>query len=115
MPDLVVQPAVRPLVGSVPVPGDKSITHRALLVGAVARGRSRIVGAGSGEDNRATLAAMRAMGVRVEDGDDGDILVDGVGLDGLRAPSQDLDCGNSGTSMRLLAGILVAQRFASRL
>jgi 3-phosphoshikimate 1-carboxyvinyltransferase len=112
--DLVVHPARKPLLGSVPVPADKSIAHRALLLAGLAEGTSRIRGGVLGEDNLATLAALRAMGV-VADERPGELVVKGVGLLGLRAPTAPLDCGNSGTTMRLLAGVLVAQRFASRL
>jgi 3-phosphoshikimate 1-carboxyvinyltransferase len=111
---LVVHPMTRPLAGSVPVPADKSIAHRALLFAAIAKGKSRIVADALGEDNAATAAALRAMGVRIEAGAN-EITVEGVGLDGLGAPAGALDCGNSGTTMRLLAGVLAAQRFATTL
>jgi 3-phosphoshikimate 1-carboxyvinyltransferase len=114
VPDLVVHPAQGPLSGSVPVPGDKSIAHRAILLAGLAAGTSRITGGALGEDNIATLGALRAMGVRASE-DAGELVVEGVGLDGLRAPEVALDCGNSGTTMRLLAGILAAQRFATEL
>jgi 3-phosphoshikimate 1-carboxyvinyltransferase len=113
--DLVVHPSKAPLVGSVPVPGDKSIAHRAILFAGLAAGRSRIEGGAMGEDNRATLAALVAMGARAEEVSPGVLDVDGVGERGLSAPASDIDCGNSGTTMRLLAGVLSAQRFASRL
>ncbi|HEY4117478.1 MAG TPA: 3-phosphoshikimate 1-carboxyvinyltransferase [Byssovorax sp.] len=118
MTDLIVHPAERPLVGSVPVPSDKSITHRAILLGALSSGASTITGAGGplGEDNLSTLAALRAMGVNAEVAEGGaSITLRGVGLFGLTAPSSDLDCGNSGTTMRLLAGVLAAQRFSARM
>ena len=103
-----------PLRGRVRVPGDKSIGHRAVLFAALARGRSRVCGLSGGEDNRATLAAMRAMGVGIaEQGDE--VVIDGVGLRGLRMPRDVVDCGNSGTTMRLLAGLLSGQRFGTRL
>lgn len=114
MPDLVIHPARRPLVGSVPVPGDKSIAHRAILFAGLASGVSRVTGGSLGEDNLSTLAALQAMGVSVAD-EDGTLIITGKGLDGLRAPSAPLDCGNSGTTMRLLAGVLAAQPFASEL
>ena len=114
MPDLLVHPASKPLVGSVPVPGDKSIAHRAILLAGLATGSSRVQGGVLGEDNLATLAALRAMGITTTDDQDG-IRVEGRGLAGLRAPAGDIDCGNSGTTMRLLAGVLVAQRFPTRL
>jgi 3-phosphoshikimate 1-carboxyvinyltransferase len=113
--DIVVHPAEKPLFGSVPVPGDKSIAHRALLLAGLASGTSSIRGGALGDDNLATLAALAAMGVRSSSQPQGEIVVEGAGLTGLRAPSAPIDCGNSGTTMRLLAGILAAQRFPSRL
>lgn len=104
----------RPLAGSVPLPADKSIAHRALLFAALAHGTSRVVAATPGEDNASTAAALRAMGVRIDAGAS-EILVEGAGLHGLRAPEGPIDCGNSGTTMRLLAGVLAAQRFATTL
>jgi len=139
MTDLIVHPCTHPLVGSVPVPSDKSIAHRAILLGALCNGKSRIRGSALGEDNRSTLAALGAMGVSFTEEVDGsaaggtsrtpndgsaaggtsrtpnDLLVSGVGLFGLRAPTHDLDCGNSGTTMRLLCGVLAPQPFASTL
>jgi 3-phosphoshikimate 1-carboxyvinyltransferase len=112
--DLVVSRAERPLVGSVPVPSDKSIGHRALLLGALCHGTSRIAGYAGGEDNAATRRAFESMGVSFEI-DKNEIRPRGVGLFGLRAPDRDIDCGNSGTTMRLLCGLLSAQTFASRL
>ncbi len=103
-----------PLRGRVSVPGDKSIGHRAVIFGSLARGRSTVSGFSGGEDNRATVAAFRAMGVTIEE--DGDRLsIDGVGLRGLRMPQGVIDCGNSGTTMRLMAGLLAGQRFGTRL
>jgi len=103
-----------PLRGTVTVPGDKSIGHRALLFAGLAEGVSRIRGLSGGLDNQATGGALTAMGVRIEvDGEE--TRVHGVGLTGLRMPSGSLDCGNSGTTMRLLAGIVSAQRFGVRL
>ncbi|KYG10425.1 3-phosphoshikimate 1-carboxyvinyltransferase [Sorangium cellulosum] len=115
MPDLIVHPAERPLIGSVPVPADKSIAHRALLLAGLATGQSRVRCGALGGDVRSTVDALRALGVRVEEPSPGDLVVHGAGLSGLRAPDGPIDCGNSGTTMRLLAGILVAQRFAARL
>lgn len=115
VPDLVIHPADRPLVGSVPVPADKSIAHRALLLAGLATGRSRILGDTLGDDSRAALAALRALGVRADTPSPGEILVEGVGLEGLRPCSGPIDCGSSGATMRLLSGLLVAQRFATRL
>jgi 3-phosphoshikimate 1-carboxyvinyltransferase len=112
--DLLIHPAERPLVGSVPVPGDKSIAHRAILLAGLASGTSRVEGGALGEDNVSTLGALRAMGVRATEAD-GVLAIEGVGLGGLTAPGGPIDCGNSGTTMRLLAGVLSAQRFASEL
>lgn len=119
MTDLRVHPQQQPLVGGVPVPSDKSIGHRALLVAALASGTSTIRGASFGDDNAATMRALAAMGVVFESDSEsasaGTIIVKGRGLYGLSAPRQPLDCGNSGTTMRLLAGILAGQTFASQL
>ena len=94
-----------PLTGRIRVPGDKSISHRALMFGALAVGRSRISGLLEGEDVLATAAALRAMGAQIErDGDDW--VVDGVGVGGLLQPDEALEMGNSGTSTRLLMGLV---------
>src|SRR5450432_4275704 len=114
---LVVHPCTAPLVGSVPVPSDKSIGHRALLFAALCHGKSRIRDFAGGEDNRSTAAALRAMGVEIEEINDSpsrEMIVKGVGLFGLRAPDGALDCGNSGTTMRLLLGLLTSQPFSSK-
>ena len=96
-----------PLTGRIRVPGDKSISHRALMFGALAVGRSRIKGLLEGEDVLATAAALRAMGATIaRDGDEW--IVDGVGVGGLLLPPQALDMGNSGTSTRLLMGLLAS-------
>jgi 3-phosphoshikimate 1-carboxyvinyltransferase len=118
MSDLVVHPATRPLVGSVPVPSDKSIAHRALLVGALCNGKSRIRAYAGGGDNASTRAALEAMGVAFAETGEGshkEVVVSGVGIFGLRAPEHALDCGNSGTTMRLFCGILAAQPFDTTL
>lgn len=104
----------KPLRGSVRVPGDKSIGHRSLIFAALAEGRSTITGLSGGLDNLATAQIFRDLGAAVAI-DGTTAVVDGVGLDGLRMPPGDLDCGNSGTTMRLVAGILVGQRFGCRL
>lgn len=101
--------------GTVTVPGDKSISHRALMLGAVARGDTRISGFLAGDDCLATLAALRALGVTVIEEEDGTVLVRGVGRHGLKAPQAPLDLGNSGTAMRLFAGLLAGQTFPSEL
>jgi 3-phosphoshikimate 1-carboxyvinyltransferase len=113
--DIVVHPLDRPLTGSVPVPSDKSIGHRALLFASLCEGVSRIKGFSYGEDNVSTANAMRAMGATVEDEAPGELRVTGTGLYGLKGPKEALDCGNSGTTMRLLTGLLSAQTFASKL
>ncbi len=97
------------------VPGDKSISHRAIMLGSIAEGTSRVRGFLPGEDCLATLAAFRAMGVPITaDGETG-LTIEGVGLDGLRAAPGRLDLGNSGTAMRLMAGLLAGQPFDSEL
>ena len=104
---LEVAPAVS-LHGDIAVPGDKSISHRAVLLGAVADGESRFTGFGASADTLSTAAAMRSLGAEVEvDGDA--VRVGGVGLRGLRPPAQAIDCGNAGTLMRLLPGLLAGQ------
>ena len=95
-----------PLSGTIRVPGDKSISHRALMLGALAVGRTEITGLLEGEDVLATAAAMRALGAGVERRPDGCWLVDGVGVGGLAEPADIVDLGNSGTAARLLLGIL---------
>jgi 3-phosphoshikimate 1-carboxyvinyltransferase len=102
-----------PLKGSVRVPGDKSISHRALMLGALAVGRTEITGLLEGEDVLATAAAMRAMGAGVERLGDGRWRVDGVGLGGLAEPADMLDLGNSGTAARLLLGVLATHPITS--
>jgi 3-phosphoshikimate 1-carboxyvinyltransferase len=100
---------------TITVPGDKSISHRALMLGSIAEGRTDVSGFLSGEDCLATAAAMRALGVTIEQPDATSLLIQGVGRDGLQAPDQDIDLGNSGTAMRLLAGLLAGQRFSCTL
>jgi 3-phosphoshikimate 1-carboxyvinyltransferase len=102
-----------PLRGRLRVPGDKSISHRAVMLGALGEGVTCIRGFLEGEDTRATAAVFAQMGVRIEAPSDGERLVHGVGLHGLRAPERPLDCGNAGTGMRLLAGVLAGQSFDS--
>jgi 3-phosphoshikimate 1-carboxyvinyltransferase len=114
MTRLVVWPATRPLSGSLRVPCDKSIAHRALLLSSLAEGTSRITGFSAGDDNLATIDCMRALGVRIDhDGWQREIRVEGKGLFALRRADRELDCRNSGTTMRLLSGILAAQPFGS--
>ncbi|WP_116368709.1 3-phosphoshikimate 1-carboxyvinyltransferase [Parahaliea mediterranea] len=99
------------LSGEVRVPGDKSISHRSIMLGALAEGTTRVSGFLEGEDALATVAAFRAMGVRIEGPEDGEVEIHGVGLHGLKAPSHALDVGNSGTTIRLLSGLLAGQGF----
>ena len=103
------------LSGRLGVPGDKSISHRSVMLGALADGTTEVEGFLEGADSLATLAAFEAMGIRVEHPRRGRLVIHGRGLDGLRAPSAPLDLGNSGTSMRLLAGLLAGQRFDTTL
>jgi 3-phosphoshikimate 1-carboxyvinyltransferase len=100
--------APRPLAGRVAVPGDKSISHRALMLSALAVGTSRVEGLLEGEDVLATAAAMRAMGATIERGEDGVWTIHGVGVGGLLQPAGALDMGNSGTSTRLLMGLVAS-------
>ncbi len=102
-----------PLRGEVLVPGDKSISHRAIMIGALADGVTRVDGFLEGDDTRATAAIFGQLGVRIEAPEASVRIVHGVGVDGLRAPTQPLDCGNAGTGMRLLAGLLAGQGFDS--
>ena len=99
----------------VTVPGDKSVSHRALMLGSIANGRTDVSGFLAGEDCLQTLAAMRALGVSIEQAESTVISIEGVGLAGLRASATALDLGNSGTAMRLMAGLLSGQRFDSTL
>jgi 3-phosphoshikimate 1-carboxyvinyltransferase len=99
------------LSGQVRVPGDKSISHRSIMLGSLAEGVTRVSGFLEGADSLATLAAFRTMGVSITGPDDGRVEINGVGLHGLRAPDGPLYLGNSGTSMRLLSGLLAGQSF----
>ncbi len=101
--------------GEARVPGDKSISHRSVMLGGLAEGETQIRGFLEGEDALATVAALRALGVRIDGPDNGELRVYGAGLHGLEAPAETLDLGNSGTSIRLLAGILAGQPFDSHL
>ena len=99
--------------GEIHVPGDKSISHRALMFASLARGKSQISGLLQGEDCHATLNAFRALGVQIDSQDSSHLCVHGVGLSGLQEPANVIDCGNSGTTIRLISGILAAQPFFS--
>jgi 3-phosphoshikimate 1-carboxyvinyltransferase len=100
----------RRLQGDIRVPGDKSISHRALILGSIADGESHFRGLSTGADVMSTAGCMRALGVQIADS-----TVRGVGMHGLRLAAEPLDCGNSGTTMRLLAGLLAAQPFSTEL
>jgi len=97
------------LRGHIAVPGDKSISHRAVLLGAISEGETTVRGFGRSGDTEATIAAMRALGATVHEDDIDSLRIEGVGLRGLREPDVPLDCGNSGTTLRLLPGILAGQ------
>jgi len=112
MPLAAARPAA-PLSGAITVPGDKSISHRALMLGALAVGRTEIRGLLEGEDVLATAAALRAMGADITRQADGHWQVDGVGLGGLAEPANVIDLGNSGTAARLLLGILATHPFTA--
>ncbi|MEL7312295.1 MAG: 3-phosphoshikimate 1-carboxyvinyltransferase, partial [Pseudomonadota bacterium] len=112
---LLTAPARGPLRGTVSLPGDKSISHRALMFSALAEGTSRITGLLEGEDCQATRRALEAMGIRVDRSDKGLYTVFGKGFRGLSQPEGPLDMGNAGTGMRLFCGLLAGQSFPSTL
>ena len=103
------------LRGSITLPGDKSISHRAVILGAIAQGRTTIEGMLESEDVLSTVNALRNMGVKIVHHKEDGMVVEGVGLYGLKDPGQALNMGNSGTAMRLMAGVLVGQSFPSTL
>jgi len=103
------------LKGTIRVAGDKSISHRSIMLGSLAEGTTKVSGFLEGEDALSTLAAFRAMGVEITDPVNGQLEIKGVGLNGLKQPDAPLDMGNSGTSMRLLTGLLSGQKFDSSL
>jgi len=107
-------PAMR-VSGTMSVPGDKSISHRALMLSGIAEGTSEVSGFLASEDCLATLAAMRALGVPIEQPNATQAVIHGVGMRGLRAAGRPLDMGNAGTAMRLFTGLLAAQNFDSQL
>ncbi|MCK5325180.1 MAG: 3-phosphoshikimate 1-carboxyvinyltransferase [Woeseiaceae bacterium] len=110
----LVQPStIRDAIVS--VPGDKSISHRAVMLGSIAEGRTDVSGFLAGEDCLATIAAFRAMGVDIEQPSATELVIHGVGLHGLQPPTSPIDLGNSGTAMRLMAGLLAGQRFTATL
>jgi len=98
------------LAGHIAVPGDKSISHRAVLIGALCEGETRVRGFGRAADTESTIAAVRALGVEVAEESDDELVVHGLGLRGLQPPAAPIDCGNAGTLIRLLTGILAGQR-----
>ncbi len=102
------------LKGEVTIPGDKSISHRAVMLGAISRGTTRITNFLRGADCLSTIACFRKMGISIEEFPE-EILVHGNGLHGLHAPTDILDVGNSGTTARLISGILAGQSFESTL
>ena len=101
------------LKGEARVPGDKSVSHRSIMLGSIAEGTTRVTGFLDAEDCLSTMKSFQAMGVSIEGPADGRVTIHGVGLHGLKAPTQDLYLGNSGTSMRLLSGLLSGQPFDS--
>ena len=103
------------LTGRLRVPGDKSISHRSIMLGSLADGETGVSGFLEGDDSLATLSAFRAMGVQIEGPDAGSVRIQGVGLHGLKAPIEALYLGNSGTSMRLMSGLLAGQAFDTTL
>src|SRR5690348_6591402 len=110
---VAIHPA-RSLCGSISLPGDKSISHRYGMLGAIAEGVTTIRNFSTGADCHSTLGAMRALGAQIEENGTG-VTIHGVGLRGLRAPVGELDAGNSGSTIRMLSGILAAQPFTSRI
>ena len=112
MTALISRPA-RPLTGAAAVPGDKSISHRALILGALAVGETRIAGLLASADVFATVAAVKALGAQAEQGENGDWRVYGRGVGGLAEPQGVLDMGNSGTAARLLIGVVATHPFTA--
>lgn len=110
---VTIHPA-RSLSGSITLPGDKSISHRYGMIASIAEGVSKIQNFSTGADPHSTLGCMRALGVEIEENGT-EVTIHGVGLGGLRAPSSELDAGNSGSTIRMLSGILAAQPFEIRI
>ncbi|MBE6002908.1 MAG: 3-phosphoshikimate 1-carboxyvinyltransferase [Lachnospiraceae bacterium] len=112
--DKTVKGVLRPLRGTVKVPGDKSISHRSVMLGALSEGTTHVTGFLNGADCLSTISCFRKMGIEIELSDDEtEVTIHGKGIRGLKKPSGILDCGNSGTTTRLLSGILAAQDFDS--
>lgn len=111
MTDITIRPAAS-VKGEITVPGDKSISHRSIMLGAIANGTTSVRGFLRGGDNMATMGAFRSMGVGISD--DGEtVVIQGRGLHGLIEPGDVIDCGNSGTTIRLITGLLAGQSFFS--
>lgn len=116
MTALLVRPAARTLVGTARIPGDKSIGHRALLFSCLSESPVRVRGLGDGADNGRSARAITALGARIDAGSQpGEWIIHGTGLGGMRAPQTRIDCGNSGTTIRLLCGLVAGQPFATEL
>src|SRR5688500_6749402 len=109
-----IAPIKHSLRGELSVPGDKSIAHRAVMLASVARGQSRILNLSGGDDNSRTVRAFRQLGVEIFRAGEA-LCVDGKGWEGLAAAEQAIDCGNSGTTMRLMSGLLAGRPFYSKL
>src|SRR5947209_4449838 len=109
--DMRIEPA-RKISGELRLPGDKSISHRAAILAALASNRAQIANFSTSEDCAATLRCLGQLGVKIKR-DRTSVIIEGIGLDGLRAPDAPLDCGNSGSTMRMLAGVLAGQNFTS--
>src|SRR5438132_6344079 len=114
MPAATIAPARR-VEGRLRVPGDKSISHRYALLAALAGGPSRLTGYAPGADCQSTLSCLKALGIGITMEADGPVIVLGRGADGFRSPSQPLDAGNSGTTMRMLAGLLAGRPLTATL
>jgi 3-phosphoshikimate 1-carboxyvinyltransferase len=110
--DFMIAPGGR-LAGRIKVPGDKSISHRAIMLGALAEGATHVTNFLQAADCLATVSCLRKLGIKIEEVGAGHISVHGVGIHGLQAPEEQLDCGNSGTSLRLLTGLAAGQPFES--
>ena len=108
-----VRPAARPLSGRIRLPGDKSISHRYAMIASIAEGDSRIANYSTGADCHSTLACVEALGAKVRKLETATVEIDGRGLLGLQAPAAALDAGNSGSTIRMLSGILSAQSFTT--
>ncbi len=114
--DKTVKGVLHPLIGTVKVPGDKSISHRSVMLGALSEGTTHVTGFLNGADCLSTISCFRKMGIEIElSEDETEVTIHGRGMRGLKKPDGILDCGNSGTTTRLLSGILAAQNFDSEL